>query len=214
MKVAGEDPTRIAAKLRITIEDVEDYIRSFEAARAAASHDIVDMVINSEVLVAANGMGHRLQAAQNAERFTGVYDKQGNPIYEPDHHLALDAIKTMGDMMAQVRPKGSGPAINIGINNAGRDNGSGTGVAKNFEQRVHDKRGILADADVKFLSDGKSGEIVDGDVDEDEDNESMMDGTSELEIEESTTNPFSGASIGRYHAPLCSWRFGRASGWG
>ncbi len=186
MKVAGEDPTRIAAKLRITIEDVEDYIRSFEAARAAASHDIVDMVINSEVLVAANGMGHRLQAAQNAERFTGVYDKQGNPIYEPDHHLALDAIKTMGDMMAQVRPKGSGPAINIGINNAGRDNGSGTGVAKSFEHRVREKRGILADADVKFLGDGRREEIIDvGAEDDDEElDDGMMDGTTESEIEE------------------------------
>jgi hypothetical protein len=59
---------------------------------------------------------------------------------------------------------------------------------------VREKRGVLADGDVKFLSDGQNNEIneiMDGDVIDDDDDDdaeleddTMMDGTSAAEIEE------------------------------
>jgi hypothetical protein len=190
MSRAGEEPARIADKLKIPLEQVEQCIKSFEAARVSVSSDIVDMVVNAEVLTAMTGVGERLQSAQRATRFTGVYNAQGDPITEPDHSTALEAIKVGGELLAQVRPKGGGVNVAVGINNNG--NGGGTSTVKTFEQRVREKRGMLPDGDVKFLSDGKGEEIVDAEmVDDDEDAENgdlMMDGTSDLEIEEADSN--------------------------
>jgi len=180
---AGDEPARIAQKLHTTVEAVEDAVKSFEAARASVSTDIIDMVVNAEVLTAMNGVGDRLQRAMSAERFTGAY-LAGIPVMEPDHTTAIEAIKTTGELVSQVRPKTGGAAINIGINNNPNGNGVG-GTVKTFEQRVREKRGVLADGDVKFLGDGQGEEVIEGDVlDDDELEDEMMDGTSDLEIEE------------------------------
>jgi hypothetical protein len=179
---AGDEPARIAQKLHTTVEAVEDAVKSFEAARASVSTDIIDMVVNAEVLTAMNGVGDRLQRAMSAERFTGAY-LAGIPVMEPDHTMAIEAIKTTGELVSQVRPKTGGAAINIGINNAGNGNGGG-GTVKTFERRVREKRGVLADGDVKFLGDGQGEEVIEGDVIDDELEDEMMDGTTEAEIEE------------------------------
>lgn len=133
---AGDQPDRIAAKLHCTVEQVSDAVQNFEAARHAVSSDIVDMVVNTEVLTAMNGVGNRLQEAMAAKRFTGAYDKDGGPIYDTDHATALDAIDKAGSLIDKVRPKGGGAAINIGINNAGRNNGGSDGHGRSFEAMV------------------------------------------------------------------------------
>lgn len=183
MQKAGVEPARIAQRLGCELEDVQSAVHGFEAARAALSSDIVDMAVNAEVMIAMGGVGNRLQAAMASTRFTGAYDAEGAPIYEPDHSTALDAIKTTRELAEVSKPKGSGSAINIGINNQQGSSG-GTGNVRTFEQRVREKRGVLADGDVKFLGDGKGQEIVDGEMVDDGELDDMADGTSELEIEE------------------------------
>jgi hypothetical protein len=190
---AGEQPERIAAKFKIDVEEVESLIKRFEAARVMVSADIVDMAVNSEVMIAADGVGADIRDARRAMRFTGAYDSDGNPVYDRDWATTLDAVDALGGLIGQVRPKSGGPAINIGINNQ-PGNGNGAATVKTFEQRVREKRGVLADGDVKFLSDGQNNEIneiMDGDVIDDEDDDdaeleddTMMDGTSAAEIEE------------------------------
>jgi hypothetical protein len=192
MMRAGESPERVAAKLHMPVEDIESAVREFEAARSLASDDIVSMLVNAEVITAVEGAGNRLQEAQHAMRDTGREDALGRPIMEPDHHLALEAIQTAGELIERVRPKGGGVNVAVGIQNSG--NGNGVGQVKTFEQRVREKRGVLDDGDVKFLGDGNrqvlADEIVDGDMDDDDEDEdgtmidADMDGTSELEIEE------------------------------
>ena len=187
---AGDEPARIAHKLKLDVEEVEQAVRDFEAARVLASSDMIDMLVNTEVITAMDGVGDDIQEARRAVRFTGAYNGDGDPIYERDFGLALDAIKTAGELVAQVRPKGGGGvAVNVGINNNG--NGGSVGPVKTFEQRVREKRGVLPEGDVKFLSDGKGEEIIDGDVDDDDLDDDdddivddMADGTSDLEIEE------------------------------
>lgn len=186
MSKAGDQPERIAVKLRISPEDVEKSIRDFEATRALLSPEIRDMATTYEYLSGLAGAGQRIQEAQRATRFTGAYDANGNPVFAPDHQTAMEAIKTVRELGELTVPKGGGAAINIGINNQ-PGNGNGVGQVKTFEQRVREKRGVLPEGDVKFLSDGQGEEIVDGDVidDEDElDDDEMMDGTSDAEIEE------------------------------
>jgi hypothetical protein len=187
MMKSGESPERVAAKFNIPLDSVESVVREFEAAHALASSDIVDMVVNTEIMTAVEGVGNRLQEAQHAMRDTGLADANGQPIYEPDHRLAIEAIKTIGELMERGRPKSGGVNVAVGIQNSG--NGNGIGQVKTFEQRVREKRGVLGDGDVKFLGDGNRQEIVDGDLIDDGDDEDAlidadMDGTSELEIEE------------------------------
>ena len=186
MTKAGDQPERIAEKLRSTIEEVAEAVANFEAARFAVSSDIVDMVVNTEVLTAISGAGNRIQEAMAARRFTGAYDPvTKQPIYDPDHTTALDAIDTAGSLIDKVRPKGGGVNVAVGIQNSG--NGNGVGQVKTFEQRVREKRGVLPDGDVKFLGDGQGEQIVDGDVDDDDADDiidDMADGTSDAEIEE------------------------------
>ena len=191
MSRAGESPERIAVKLKIPVDDVESLVKGFEAARASVSSDIIDMVTGAEYVAAISGSGHRLQVAQSATRFTGAYDANGDPIYEPDHQTAIEAIKAAKELGELAKPRAGGSSINIGINNQPGGNGNGAGTVKTFEQRVREKRGVLSDGDVKFLSDGKDNEVIDGDImddDELEDDEladdGMMDGTSDSEIEE------------------------------
>jgi hypothetical protein len=184
---AGDQPDRIAAKLHCTVEQVSDAVANFEAARHAVSSDIVDMVVNTEVLTAMNGVGNRLQEAMAAKRFTGAYDPATNePIYDTDHATALDAIDKAGSLIDKVRPKGGGVNVAVGIQNSG--NGNGIGQVKTFEQRVREKRGLLPDGDVKLLADGQGSEVVDGEMLDDDDADEiiddMADGTTEAEIEE------------------------------
>jgi hypothetical protein len=147
------------------------------------------MVVNAEVLTAMNGVGNVIQAAMSAERFTGAYDLAGQPIMDADHTTALDAVRAARELAEVTKPKG-GAAINIGIQNNPGGNGNGNSHVKTFEQRVREKRGVLAASDTKFLSDGEGQEIIEGDeMDDDDDNDDeiiddMADGTSELEIEE------------------------------
>jgi hypothetical protein len=186
---AGEEPGRIAAKLHTTVEAVEDAVKSFEAARVSVSSDIVDMVVNAEVLTAMNGVGDRIQSAMAAERFTGAYTGPAEdrvPLMQPDHTTALEAIRTAGELVSQVRPKGGGSVVNLGFQT--NINGNGTSTVKTFEQRVREKRVVLAEGDVKFLGDGKGHQAVDGElmeeVEEDDDLDLDMDGTTDAEIEE------------------------------
>lgn len=182
MSKAGDEPARIAAKLNISVEEVKECVHNFESARASVSSDIVDMATNAEFVTGIDGAGDRIQEAMRARRFV-AYTRTGDPIFEPDHQTALDAIKTAGDMLSQVRPKGGGVNVAVGIQNSP---GNGNGQVKTFEQRVREKRGMLADGDVKFLSDGQDNEIVDGEeLEEDELVDETMDGTSDAEIEES-----------------------------
>jgi len=181
-------PERIAQRLRIPVEQVQQAVDDMEAARLQISSDIIDMAVNAEVLTAMYGAGRRIQTAMQAMRWTGDLDSEGRRIMEPDHAVALDAITVAGDLVEKVRPKsGGGVAVNVGINNNG-NNGNGVGTVKTFEQRVREKRGVLPEGDVKFLSDGKGEEIVDGDLIDDEDDEleddELGDGTSDAEIEE------------------------------
>jgi hypothetical protein len=190
MSKAGDPPERIAAKLNVGVEEVESIIKEFDAVRIGLlSGEAIDMAIAAEVQVALNGSGDRIQEAMRARRFTGAYDLEGAPITEPDHSLALEAIKTTKELAEVSKPKGGGVNVAVGIQTGG--NGNGSGQIKTFEQRVREKRGVLPDSDVKFLSDGKNLEgVIDGDVVddddelEDEDIDDMADGTSEAEIEE------------------------------
>jgi hypothetical protein len=161
MQEAGIEPARIAERLHVDLADVQSAIEGFNAARAAASSSIVETVFNTEALIGISGAGDRLQAAQQAVRFTGAYNNMGDPIFEPDHQLALEAIGKAKDIAESMRPKSGGGNINIGINNQ-PGNGNAVGQVKTFEQRVREKRGVLPDSDVKFLSDGQGNEIVDG----------------------------------------------------
>ena len=188
MRKAGDETARIAAKLKITVEEVEDRIRGFESARAALSQDMIGMVMNAEVMEAMRGAGGRLnRVIHHAKRFTGAYDPEGNPIYEPDDQMSVEAVKVAGELAERAMPKSGG--INIGINNnPGGGSSGGNGQVKTFEQRVREKRGVLPEGDVKFLADGKGNEVVDGEIMDDEDDDEiiddMADGTSEAEIEE------------------------------
>lgn len=175
--------------MKLDVEQVEAAVREFEAARALSSSDIIEMLVNTEVITAIDGVGTDIAEARRAIRFAGHYNRDGDPVYERDFHLTLEAIKTAGELVEKVRPKSGGAAINIGINNAG-NNGAGLGPVKTFEQRVREKRGVLPEGDVKFLGDGKGQEVVDGEVmDEGDDSDDeiiddMADGTSDAEIEE------------------------------
>src|ERR1700690_876775 len=135
MQKAGDEPARIAEKLKCTTEEIEHLIRNFESARAELSQDMIGMVVNAEVLTAMSGVGGRLRLAQQATRFTGAYDAENNPVMAPDHQTALEAIKVTGELAERVMPK-SGGGINIGINNApGNGNGNGGG-GTSFEAMV------------------------------------------------------------------------------
>ena len=179
--------------MKVSVEEVEQAVKGFEAARAQVSTDIVDMVVNAEVLTAMNGVGNVIQAAMSAERFTGAYDLAGQPIMDADHTTALDAVRAAKELAEVTKPKG-GAAINIGIQNNPGGNGNGNGSVKTFEQRVREKRGVLAESDVKFLGDGVGQEIIDGEVDDDIDDDDdeiiddLADGTSDAEIEEADNN--------------------------
>ena len=175
---AGDEYPRIAEKLKISADEVESAVRKFEAKRALASSDIVDMVVNTEVLTAMNGVGNRLQAAQAATRFTGAYIKD-EPVFEPDHSTALEAIKVTGDLLEQVRPKGGGAAINIGINNAGHANGGGNGQGRSFEAMVR-----LAEQKRRLeLGDGGV-QTVDAEIVEDEPEEAELDDPDDAGLDE------------------------------
>lgn len=189
---AGDSIERIAAKLKISNEEVEDGIRNFEAARVSVSNDIVDMAMNHELMTGIEGLGADLMDARQVLRFSGVYDANGNPIYERDWSLALEATKTLGDLYDKAKPKtGGGVNVAIGIDNKGNVNGGLNSQVKTFEQRVREKRGVLTEENAKFLTDGQGNkeivDIVDADVDENDEDEiidDMQDGTSEQEIEE------------------------------
>jgi len=180
---AGDEYPRIAEKLKISADEVESAIREFEAKRALASSDIVDMITNTEAMRAIEGSGEDIRNARQAVRFTGAYDANGDPVFDRDWSTALDAIDRAINMATSTKPKGGGVNVAVGIQNS--PGGNGIGQVKTFEQRVREKRGILGDGDVKFLSDGQGNEIVDGNVDDNEElGDELADGTSETEIEE------------------------------
>ena len=192
MQRAGDSIERIAAKLKISNDAVEDGIKNFQAAQAALSTDILDMAMNSELMTGIEGLGEDLVGARQVLRFSGFYDREGQPVYERDWTLALEATKTLGDLYDKAKPKtGGGVAVNVGINNNGSNgNGNGLGQVKTFEQRVREKRGVLPEGDAKFLTDGQDNEeVIEGDIDdEDEIIDDMADGTSEIEIEEADSH--------------------------
>jgi hypothetical protein len=143
------------------------------------------MAAVNEALTAVAGMGQDLQDARGAVRATGVTDSNGEPIFERDWRTVMESAKTTIELFEKTQPRGGGPAINIGINNNG-NGGGGVGQVKTFEQRVREKRGVLAATDVKFITDGQKGEVVDDESDDDDDDviDDMADGTSDIEIEE------------------------------
>ena len=163
MQKAGDEPARIAEKLKCTTEEIEHLIRNFESARAELSQDMIGMVVNAEVLTAMSGVGGRLRLAQQATRFTGAYDAENNPVMAPDHQTALEAIKVTGELAERVMPK-SGGGINIGINNApGNGNGNGGG-GTSFESMVR-----LAEQRRKLeLGDGNQPQTIAAEFTEDE----------------------------------------------
>lgn len=155
MREAGVEPARIAERLKIPLDDIQKAIDGFNAVRASVSSSIVETVFNAEAIRAINGAGDRLQAAMDSHRFTGAYSKAGDPIFEPDHTMAIESIKTAKDIAEIGMPKGGGAAINIGINNAGRDNGGSGGPGRSFEAMVrlaeHKRKLELGDGSVATL---------------------------------------------------------------
>jgi len=133
---AGDQPERIAHKLHLSVDDVTSAVRNFEAARIQASSELVDMLINTEVMTAVDGVGKDIQLARQALRRTGYQDDLGVPIMEPDFATRLDAIRVAGELVDKVRPKGGGTDIKIGINNAGHGDGSSNGQGRSFEAMV------------------------------------------------------------------------------
>ena len=172
MQKAGDQPERIALKLKVTPEEVERAIQEFESARALLSTEVRDMSTMYEYLTGISGAGKRIQAAQSATRFTGAYDADGNPIFAPDHQTAMEAIKTVRELGELTVPKAGGAAINIGINNAGRGDGGTGGQGRSFEAMVRlaeQKRkleltdGSVATMDAEFVENKSSASDLDDD---------------------------------------------------
>lgn len=143
-------------------DDIKEALQNFEAARVSVSRDIVDMAANTQSLIAMERTGEHLRDAQEAVRFSGVYDQDGNPIFERDWRLMLEAVDRIKGMISATQPKGSGAAINIGINNAGNGNGNGgsNGQGRSFEAMVR-----LAEQKRRLeLSDGRIPGTIDGEI--------------------------------------------------
>jgi hypothetical protein len=136
MSKAGDQPERIAVKLRISPEDVEKSIRDFEATRALLSPEIRDMATTYEYLSGLAGAGQRIQEAQRATRFTGAYDAEGNPVFAPDHQTAMEAIKTVRELGELTVPKGGNVNVAVGINNNANSNGANQG--RSFEAMLRE----------------------------------------------------------------------------
>jgi hypothetical protein len=167
---AGVPEEEISGRLKIDTDTVKEFIQDFEAARASVSRDVVDMATNVESLIAIDGAGQRLQDAQEAVRFSGIYDGDGNPIYERDWTTMMEAVKTAKGLLDTTQPKSGGPAINIGINNAGNNgNGGSGGQGRSFEAmiRLAEQRKHLE------LGDGRqstvTADIIDADTSDDDD---------------------------------------------
>lgn len=135
--------------------------------RAGVGHDIVDMAINTEVLNAMDGVGEDLRDVRQAQVFTGVYDKDGNPVYARDMDLVLRSIVALGNLVEKTRPKGAGVAVNVGVQ-TNVNNGGTNGKGRSFEAMVREaeKRQRL---ELGSGSTDGDADIIDVNVDEDED---------------------------------------------
>lgn len=121
--------------MHMEVADVEQAARDFEALRVLASSDIIDTLVNTEAIRAIDGVSSDIREARRAVRFTGAYNRDGDPIYERDFPLTLEAIKTARELVESVRPKnGGGVAVNVGINN--NPNGGGVSHGRSFEAMV------------------------------------------------------------------------------
>ena len=129
--------------------------------RAGVGHDIVDMAINTEVLNAMDGVGEDLRDVRQAQVFTGVYDKDGNPVYARDMDLVLRSIVALGNLVEKTRPKGAGVAVNVGVQ-TNVNNGGTNGKGRSFEAMVRE-------AEKRQRLELGAGDTVDPDEDEDED---------------------------------------------
>ena len=198
LRKAGVDDARIADRLSITVVDVEHYISLFEGERAMVSGEMIDNFINLEVMRALEGAGSDLREARMATRYTGRDDKEGNPIMERDWNTMIASVQASGELLDRVRPKGGGVNVAVGIQNTG--NGM-TGTVRTFEQRVREKRELLAGGNSKLLSDGNRLAVADAvvqDADEaepeymndgaDTTDDDVDDNVDELEDEEGDGN--------------------------
>lgn len=98
------------------------------------------MAANIEAMVAVEGVGDDLRDARQAKRFTGYYDISGNPIFERDWTVALDAVDKLGTLIAKTRTKDGG-GVNIAIQNNTANvngNGNGNGRVRSFEALVRE----------------------------------------------------------------------------
>lgn len=164
----------IAARLKMKPDKVKQAITAFEQARASVNNEIVDMAVNTEALIALDGVGDDLRDARQALRWTGAYDSIGDPIFERDHSLMLDSVTALGALVEKTRPKGGGVTVNTAIQNNG-SNGGGQGQGRSFEALLREAKaqrqltdggsGGLAMADIELVEDAE----FDGDLDDPDD---------------------------------------------
>lgn len=150
---AGVSDEEIANRLDIPADKVRESIQRFESVRASVNNEVIDMAVNTEALVALEGVGDDLREARQALRFTGAYDLSGQPIYDRDHTLMLDSISALGSLVEKTRPKGGGVQINTAIQNNGGGNGSNGngGQGRSFEAMLREAKAQRA------LTDGGGG---------------------------------------------------------
>jgi len=174
--VLQKSPDEIAAKLHLSIDQVNDAIVRVQMHNASLSHEAVDLAINEEVLMSVRRGQLRtvLHDAMRAERTlitSGgvVTDAQGMPLTEPDHGMRLEAIKTLPSLLKSIRPTSAGVQINTAINNSNTQNNV-IGGGRSFEARrraAAERRGAVAVADAEEVEVGEeSEEVLEGEIDD------------------------------------------------
>jgi hypothetical protein len=147
-----------------------------------ASSDMLTTLVNTEVMTAIDGAGADLQEARRAMRFIGAYNSDGEPVYERDYHLTIEAVKAAGELAAQVMPKsGGGVAVNVGINNNPNGNGIG-GQGRSFEA-------MLREAEKKYQLTAGDPETIEAEVVEDENKDGVEEEeTPDVELDDPEEN--------------------------
>jgi hypothetical protein len=185
--ILQKSPDEIAAKLHLSIDQVNDAIVRVQMHNASLSHEAVDLAINEEVLMSVRRGQLRtvLHDAMRAERTLitsgGVISDPvtGVPLTEPDHGMRLEAIKTLPSLLKSIRPTSAGVQINTAINNSNTQNNV-IGGGRSFEARMRE-------AERRHKAEQSNGsEPVDVDFEEVEELESnaVLDNPDEVDEEE------------------------------
>lgn len=193
--VLQKSPDEIAAKLHLTVDQVNDAIVRVQMHNALLSHEAVDLTINEEILGAVRHGQLRtvLQGAMSAERVIvssqGVVcdPATGRPVTEPDHATRLEAVQAIPSLFRSIRPTGAAVQINTAINNSNTQNNV-IGGGRSFEARrraAAERRGAVAVADAEVIeAEDESDEVLDGDAEDVELDDPDVAEDSESEDEE------------------------------